>query len=246
MSSCPTRCLAVLAAAVLAACSGDVPDPVSPGITDARTLSFARDKCSPWPECKNGDEEPDPGAATQLQLTEGMVGFGAVSVDKDNGKSLVVNGAFDVTLDMTGTQAAAVDAAKRADGDNGICRFDPAGMSDAEKQRLADGLTATHGAARMDIDKRAATGSIRFEADDALGTIWTSLGFNTGEGHVSVDYEGTDPNDASQPRHFRFATGAPGAGAIRLVIRLGSGPDDPIGDLTCFHIEEVLAVVTPG
>lgn len=246
------RSLLVVAALGLgAACDDTTTAPLSSGADD---VLLARGGTPGPPEGGGGGDGGggDDGSTPQVTISLGMTaGPTAVVVEKDNKRELLLSSGGTLTLAMgtggstpSGTYASALAAADEADGANDVCTFSPIDLTSEQKQRLADGLLATHQGFATRIDKRENTGWIR-NAENSGGD-WTSLGFNTGQGHVPVTYEGTDPNDASQTRKFRFATGSPGAGAIRIVIRLGDGgTDDPIGDLVCFHQEEVLAVLEP-
>lgn len=238
--------------AVLGLGLGCADTPTAPAASEAAEVLLARggNPGKPGGGGDGGDEGDDGSPPPRVTVSLGMAaGPGDAVVEKDNNRELLVRSDGTLTLAMgtdapSGTYAQALAAAAEADGSNDVCTFTPADMTTTQKQRLADGLLATHEGFQFRIDKREQTG--RIVNAEASGGDWTSLGFNTGQGHVPVSYEGTNPNDATGTRRFRFATGAPGEGAIRIVTRLGDGnPSDPIGDLVCFHQEEVLVVLEP-
>ena len=145
-----------------------------------------------------------------------------------------------VYLVLENTYAAAVDELTHPE--NPICEFRPADGAQAAKEELVAGLQVPRVRGSLAINHHDDRGSIGYNST-ASGGPWLTLGINTQTGTIedraAIDYQGTDPLNASSERRFLFQAGT---GIWRTLTDDGSGG---LLDLICVNQDEFLAVVVP-
>lgn len=140
-----------------------------------------------------------------------------------------------VDLMLTATQAEAADA--MTNPNNPVCEFRPPDAPLASKQLLVDGLVGQRIRGSVHVNHHDDRGSVGYNSTESGGP-WLTLGINTQTGTIEdraeLDYLGTDPEDASSLRKFRFV---PGTGIWRT---LTEGVD-----LICWNQDEFTVEVDP-
>lgn len=160
------------------------------------------------------------------------VGPETATISGDNPRS--------ITIEMDGanlllplTSAAASD--EITNPDNPVCEFRPADMPLETKQYLAGAFTGARTGGSIHVYKKDGYGTLPYN-NTTSGGPWLSLGFNTQTDEFAgapVDFQGTDPNDASSTRRFAFS-----GGIWRTLVDGGT-------DLVCWNQDEWLVVIDP-
>lgn len=238
-----TRKLPVLlpVLAILATACGQVPTGDTPANDETALYHHRPDHAGGG----GGGNDSGPKGSQQilLTITGGIVtGPNLTQISEENNRRMRIEDIGGANLVLTNTHAAAVD--ELTNPANPACEFRPADGPLAVKQALVDGLQGPRLGGLLNINKRDDRGIIAYNST-ASGGPWLTLGFNTQTGKVedraAIDYQGTDPTDASSERRYLFQAGT---GIWRTLI-----PDaDPAGDpqdLICVNQDDFLAVVVP-
>lgn len=177
-----------------------------------------------------------------LTITGGLVtGPNLTEIAEENNRRLRIENIGGADFVLTNTHAAAVD--ELSNPANPICEFRPADGPLAAKEDLVAGLLTSRVGGLLNINKRDDRGIIAYNNADSGGP-WLTLGFNTQTGKIedraAIDYQGTNPEDASSVRKYLFQAET---GIWRTLIP-GDG-SEPLQDLICTNQDAFLAVVEP-
>lgn len=178
-----------------------------------------------------------------LTITGGIVaGPNLTEISEENNRRMRIEDIGGASFVLTDTHAAAVD--ELTNPANPICEFRPADGPMAVKQALVDGLQSPRQGGILNINKRDDRGIIAYNSPE-YGAPWLTMGFNTQTGKLedraALDYQGTDPEDASLERRYLFQAGT---GIWRTLIA-NADPSGDVQDLICVNQDEFLAVVVP-
>jgi hypothetical protein len=161
-----------------------------------------------------------------------VVGPELATLSEDNPRRITIEMAG-ADLLLPNTSAAAWD--EITNPSNPICEFRPADMPLATKQYLAGAFVGARTGGSIRVYKKDGYGTIPYN-NTASGGPWLSLGFNTQTDEfagATVDYQGTDPQDATSTRRFAFS------GGIWRTLVNGST------DLVCQNQDAWLVVIEP-
>lgn len=207
------------------------------------------DPTSPTPQLKPGGGGNKGGENKNrpvlVTITGGLVtGPNLTVVNEDNGRRTLIGDIGGADLQLTLTQAAAID--ELTNPANPICEFRTADGVPVEDKPLADkqATIASFIGPRLRgsvaVNKRDNRGSVGYNSTESGGP-WLTLGINTqtgqSEDRAAIDYLGTDPDDPTALRKYKFVAGT---GIWRTFVD-GTG-----FDLICTNQDEFVVVVDPN
>jgi len=196
------------------------------------------DPTSPTPHFKRGGGA-NKDRSVLVTITGGLVtGPNLTVVAEDNGRRTLIDDIGGADLQLTLTQAAAID--EITNPANPICEFRGADGSLADKQATIASLMGPRLRGSVAVNKRDHRGSVGYNSTESGGP-WLTLGINTQTGQIedraAIDFLGTDPDDPTALRKYRFVAGT---GIWRTFVD-GTG-----FDLICTNQDEFVVVVDPN